>query len=165
MDVRYINPFLLAVKNVFDTMLNMPFNLGKPMLKPDKRPLYDVSSMIGLSGNVTGCVVINMSGALAMALVGALTGEKVNSIDDDCMDAIGEISNMITGNAKKDFPCSDTSISIPSVVVGKHKTLYPNDIPIISIPCETSFGRLMVDIAIKHGNTASNKLKAQAAMA
>jgi chemotaxis protein CheX len=29
MDVRYINPFLKAVKNVFDTMINIPFTLGK----------------------------------------------------------------------------------------------------------------------------------------
>ncbi len=163
MDVQYINPFLLAIKNVFDTMLDMPFNLGKPILKPDNRPLYDVSSMIGLSGNITGCVVINMSSQLAMALVEALTGQKVNDVDDDCMDAIGEISNMITGNAKKDFPSTNTSISIPSVVVGKHKTLYPTGLPIISIPCETSFGRMMVDIALKCPKPDKSKTPAMAA--
>jgi len=56
---------------------------------------------------------------------------------------------MIAGNAKKDFPAGDTTISIPSVIIGKHKVNYPRGIPIISIPCETSDGRLSIDIALK----------------
>jgi len=35
MDARYINPFLRALRNVFDTMIGVPFTLGKPSLKSD----------------------------------------------------------------------------------------------------------------------------------
>ena len=149
MDVRYINPFLLAVQNVFDTMINVPFKLGKPSLRSDSHPLYEISGIIGLSGGVTGCVVISLSKQIALQLVSALTCEEVTEIDDECTDAIGEIANMIAGNAKKDFPAADTTISIPSVIVGKHQVNYPRGIPIISIPCETSDGRLSIDIALK----------------
>ena len=63
--------------------------------------------------------------------------------------AIGEIANMIAGGAKKDFPGGNNSISVPSIVIGKHHVTYPSGLPIISIPCDTSTGRLTVDVALK----------------
>ncbi len=149
MDVKYINPFLAAVKNVFDTMIEVPFNLGKPNLRKDPVPLHEVSAIIGLSGGVTGCVVLSLSEEVSFLLIEGLTGEKPSALDNDATDAIGEIANMIAGNAKKDFPGTDNSISVPSVVIGKHHVCYPSGVPIISIPCETGCGRLAIDVAIK----------------
>lgn len=149
MDVKYINPFLSAVKNVFDTMINIPFSLGKPNIRKDCVPLHEISAIIGLSGDVSGCVVLSLSEQVAFQLIEGLTGEATTELDADGTDAIGEIANMIAGNAKKDFPASNSSISVPSVVVGKHHVCYPSGIPIISIPCDTSCGRLAIDVAIK----------------
>ncbi|MCP4707639.1 MAG: chemotaxis protein CheX [Planctomycetes bacterium] len=149
MDVKYINPFLTSIKSVFDMMLQVPFTMGKPQVKGDNVPRYDVSGIIGLSGSVTGCVVINLSEEIALQLASALSGEDYTEFNDDCSDAIGELSNMIAGGAKKDFPGEDNSISVPSIVVGKHKVSYPRGLPIITIPCDTSAGRLTVDVALK----------------
>ena len=104
MDVKYINPFIKAVKKLFNTMIDVPFKLGTPSLKKGNIPEYEISSIIGLSGTVTGCVVINLSKEIALQLVSALIGDEVNELDDDCTDAIGEIANIIAGNAKTDFP-------------------------------------------------------------
>lgn len=149
MDVQYINPFLISVKNVFDTMIGIPFTLGKPFIKPDRRPLYDVSAIIGLSGGVVGSVVCCLSEPLAMGLASSLSGEEMTELSDDCIDAIGEIANMVAGGAKKDFPGQNTSISTPSVVVGRHRVAYPSGLPIMCIPCDTSMGRLAIDVALK----------------
>jgi len=149
MDVKYINPFLASIKNVFDMMLQVPFTMGKPRIKDDNVPRYDVSGIIGLSGSVTGCVVINLSEEIALQLVSALSGEEYTEFNDDCSDAIGELANMIAGGAKKDFPGEDNAISVPSIVVGKHRVTYPSGVPIITIPCDTSAGRLTVDVALK----------------
>ena len=149
MDVKFINPFLVAVQNIFDTMIDLSFSIGKPALKKDPVPSYEVSGIIGLSGSVSGCAVINLSKELALKLASALLDEEFTELNDDCTDAIGEIANMIAGNAKTDFPVENTSISVPSVVVGKHKMTYPSGVPIVSIPCETSGGQLVIDIALK----------------
>ena len=149
MDVKYINPFLVAVKNVFNTMLEIPFKLGKPYIKKEPVPDHEISGIIGLSGGVTGCVVINMSRVIALQLSSALVGEEITDLNDDCTDAIGEIANMIAGNAKTDFPDAGVSISVPSIVVGQHKMTYPQGIPVISIPCLTDKGELVIDVALK----------------
>ena len=149
MDVRYINPFLSAVKEVFETMIEVSFSMGKPCLKKDGIPSHEVSSIIGISGEVTGSVVINLSEKTALQLASALLGDELSELDEDCIDAIGEIANMVAGNAKNGFPVANTSLSVPTVVIGKHEVNYPSSIPIISIPCETTEGKFGVDIALK----------------
>lgn len=149
MNPNYIKPFLAATKRVFDTMIGVPFSLAKPQLKQGDKASHEISSIIGLSGNVTGCVVISFSSEVAFQLVSSLIGQEVTELDADCTDAIGEIANMIAGNAKTDFPSSNNSISVPSVVIGKHKVSYPSGIPVISIPCSTDKGQMIIDIAIK----------------
>lgn len=149
MDVRYINPFLSAIKEVFETMIEVPFTVGKPVLKKNGVPEYEVSSIIGISGDVTGCVVITLCEKTALQLASALIGDELPGMDDDCIDAIGEIANMVAGSAKNGFPVDATSLSVPTVVIGKHQVNYPSAIPIISVPCETTEGMFGVDIALK----------------
>ena len=149
-DPNYIKPFVLAAKNLFETMINVPFSLGKPSLKTGSQtPPHEISSIIGLSGNVSGSVVISISHEVAYLLASALIGEEVHELNEDCIDAIGEIANMIAGNAKTDFPTDNNSISTPSVVVGKHKVNYPSGLPIITIPCITDKGEMFIEIALK----------------
>ena len=149
MDPKYIKPFVLAVKRVFETMIAVPFSLGKPELKQGNEVPHEISGIIGLSGSVTGCVVISLSEAVALDLVSALTGETATVMNEDCIDAIGEIANMVAGNAKTDFPSNNNSISVPSVVIGKHKVSYPSGIPIVSIPCTVENGQMVVEVALK----------------
>jgi chemotaxis protein CheX len=149
-DASYIKPFVVAAKKLFETMIEIPFKLGKPTLKTGSGvPPHEISSIIGITGHVTGSVVISLSHAVAFEMVSALTGEKVTEMNEDCTDAIGEIANIIAGNAKTDFPTNNNSISVPSVVMGKHKVSYPTGIPIITIPCITDKGEMFIEIALK----------------
>ena len=149
MDAAYIKPFVNAVENLFKTMLDLPFALEKPYIKKEPVPQYEIAGIIGLSGGVSGCVVINMKESVALQLASELLDEEMTELDEDCTDAIGEIANMIAGNAKTDFPDEGCSISVPSVVIGKHKTTYPQDIEVISIPCKAGIDKLVIDVAIK----------------
>jgi chemotaxis protein CheX len=148
-DPNYITPFVAAIKTLFETMITVPFSLGKPVLKSGNEVPHEISSIIGLSGNVSGCVVISLSQAVAFQLVSDMIGEEIDQIDEVCTDAIGEIANMIAGNAKNGFPGSNDTVSVPSVVVGKHKVSYPSGIPVVSIPCTTDRGEMTVEIALK----------------
>lgn len=149
MDVKYINPFLTAIQNVFETMIDIPYTLGKPTIKKDRIASYDVSGIIGISGEVAGCVVISFPKRIALQLASALLDDDLQTVDEDCTDAIGEIANMIAGDAKKDFPKKNTTVSVPIVIIGESEIAYPSTIPIISIPCNTGDGQFVVDVALK----------------
>lgn len=149
MDIKYINPFLLAVQNVFETMIQVPYTLNKPILKADVMSSYDVSGIIGITGEVIGCVVVSFPTDIALQLASALLDDTLTQIDDDSTDAIGEIANMVAGDAKKRFPKGNTTISVPSVVIGRHRIAFPKGVPIISIPCKTDKGAFAIDVALK----------------
>ncbi len=149
MDVKYINPFIVAVKDIFATMIELPFALKNPAIKENRQPDFEISAIIGLSGSVSGCAVISLKEQLAIELAAALTGETFSTFDEDAVDALGEIANMIVGNAKSSFPDDGCSISVPSVVIGKHQVSFPSSVPIITIPCEVGRERLVIDVAFK----------------
>ena len=149
MDVRYINPFLTAIQNIFETMIDVPFKVGKPSIKKNPVTEYELSGIIGLSGSVTGCVVVSLSKEVALELASELLGEELTAVNEDCTDAIGEITNMITGNAKTDFPVAGCSISVPSIIKGHHSVAFPSGIPVITIPCNAGSGKMAVDIGLK----------------
>ncbi|MCP4747526.1 MAG: chemotaxis protein CheX [Desulfobacteraceae bacterium] len=149
MNVKYINPFLSAVKNVFETMIDVPFRIGKPALKKEGLTPYEISGIIGITGDITGCVTVSFSESVALGLASALLDEKITQVDEDCKDAIGEIANMLAGDAKKGFPEGNTSVSVPSIIIGKHEVAYPRGVPIIFIPCETDDGKFAIEVALK----------------
>jgi chemotaxis protein CheX len=148
----YINPFIDAVRRLFKTMLTLPVSIGPPGLNQEARPRHEVCGVIGVRGEVSGQVVVSMPPSLAASLASELIGDPVEGIDEDCLDAVGEIANMIAGNARTDFPERAGTISVPEVVIGRENVIYPAATPIISIPCETGKGPLHIDVALKKNN-------------
>jgi len=149
MDVTFINPFIVSSRQVFELMINLPLRLGKPSLRTRGTPNYTVSAIIGLGGAVTGCVVLGFSQQVALALASGLTKTTIDALDADCVDALGEIVNMIAGSAKKNLPGGLSTLSIPNVILGSHKIQYPTGVPIVVIPCETLVGAFTIEVAIQ----------------
>jgi len=150
MDVRYINPFMKAIKNVFATMLNTEVSFGDPYIQTNQQPSNDVSGIIGLSGDAIGTVIISFPRSSALEIASAFAGVSFEEMDEDFADAIGEIANMVAGSAKKDFENINMSISIPSVIIGKgHKVKATKTMPRLVIPCTSPIGSFIVEIGMK----------------
>jgi len=150
MDVRFVNPFVSAVRNVFHTMLGVEVKIDKPYIKSDNEALADVSGIIGFSGDATGCLVLSFPRKVAERTASKFAGTEITEAHPDFPDALGELANMIAGNAKKDFEGVHISISLPSVVVGEnHRISKSNAFPRLVIPCETPLGRFFLEVAMK----------------
>lgn len=152
MKAVYINPFINAVRRLFKTMMDLPLSIGQPGLNREAKPQYDVCGIIDVNGEVNGRVVVSMPEAVAAQLASALLGDAIQALDEDVMDAVGEIANMIAGNAKTDFPESAGTISVPRVVIGRESVPYPAATPVIQIPCQTETGPLHIDVALREGS-------------
>ncbi len=148
MNAQYINPFIKAVTGLFATMIAQPVRLGKPVLKKTPVASHPISSVIQIDGQARGCVVVSFPEPVALALASALLDETMDEIDADCLDALGEVANMIAGNAKNEFPDDSGAMSVPRLSTDQTAIAYPPDVPIISIPCETDDGELIIDVAL-----------------
>ncbi|MEQ8845635.1 MAG: chemotaxis protein CheX [Phycisphaerales bacterium] len=150
MDPALITPFIKSVQNVFATMLQLPVDVEEPTIKQGKSTTYDVSAIIGMSGDCVGSVVLSFEQESALRIVSLFTGTEVTADSPDFADAVGELVNMISGGAKALFVGRKASISTPSVVLGpSHVVSSQKDMPVIVLPCVTDCGRFAIEIAIQ----------------
>jgi chemotaxis protein CheX len=146
---KLIVPFVNSVRNVFSTMVRVKAEIERPIVKGSPTPQYDVSSIIGFSGEVVGSVVVSFQMNAAKKLVASFAGMEIDEKSPDFADALGELANMIAGAAKKDLGCS-ASISTPSVIMGAGHTIARlKDVPCLLIPCKTEVGDFGVEVSIK----------------
>ena len=135
---KYIQPFIDVTKNTFKEFVVAELDAGRPYFQQkDADNEWDISGVIGLSGEARGAVVISLKSGLAIKLTDMLTSTSHNGIDDDVVDAVGEIVNIIAGNAKKGLEESfRLVISLPTIVEGPgHQIKWPQgQARIICIP-------------------------------
>lgn len=127
-------------------MLNL--EIGKPSIKEE---VYEADSSIielGLVGNLSGKVVLNLSHATALEIVSKMMMMPVTDIDAIGQSAISELGNMIAGNAATVFASGNIIIDIttPNYCLGAD--YQGKDRKFFSIPFSSEIGTLTVDIFI-----------------
>ncbi len=152
MNVQYSNAILNAIKHVFATMLGISVQFENPITKENRHPTYDVSCIMGLTGAMTGCIILSFPDKIAQKVASSIIEEDVKHMDEDLIDAICEVTNMVTGYADSELQIENLHYSLPSVMIEKGKVAYPSNIFIFSMPCITEFGRFEVDIALSEVN-------------
>lgn len=100
MDVKYINPFILAARSIFRTMLGIDLSLNKPILKTERTASDDVTGIMGLVGDKKGPITISFRENGAMFVFQTLVGVECFNVTPDVVDAIGELTNIISGQKR-----------------------------------------------------------------
>jgi chemotaxis protein CheX len=150
MKVKYINPFIAATVNLFTEYLGIPVESEKPHVLPDPQDLLEVSGIIGLAGETRGAVVVSFSRETAIEVVSKMEGKKHTVMGAEVIDGVGEMVNIIAGNAKKDLLDFRIEISLPGVVTGKaYQIHWPEGIPVVSIPFTSNVGPFTVNVSLR----------------
>lgn len=140
-DVAFVNPFLEGTVQVIKTMCQCAEVKRTQMVLKDDYTMYgDISGVMGISGKVRGSVAVTFPKDLAAKLVASMLGMEVEAVPkNDIHDGVGELINMISGNAKTKLSGTDYSfnISLPTIVAGpQHEILHKSDSPCIMITFE-----------------------------
>jgi chemotaxis protein CheX len=150
---KLIAPFVNSTSSVLTTMAHVPTKVGQLFVKTGSEPRHDVSGIISFSGGVTGSVVIGMNTEVAIRIIASFAGTRFEPDSPDFADAMGELANMIAGNAKRNMGVN-ASISIPTVIIGpNHQTARMTGVPCVVIPCVTDCGNFEVEVNIKQTNS------------
>lgn len=150
MKVEFINPFLNATKNVIETMAQTTVISQKPHLKEGSTSYGVVTGIIGMtSENITGSMVVSFSEKCILKIVANMLMEGVKEkIDDEIVDAVGELTNMICGGAKAQLAKLDHKFSLatPTMIVGQGvEVSFYSKAPTIVCPFETADGPFVVE--------------------
>lgn len=152
MDVRLINPFINATMNVLSTMADVACTPQKPYLKEDDKAVGIVTGIIALSGIINGTISVTFDKKSILKIVSNLFGEKFTQINDEVEDAVGELTNMISGQARRELEELNIPLSaaIPSIICGKdHLVKHYADEPKIAIPFETESGKFTIEVCLE----------------
>lgn len=109
------------VKEIFSTMVGAQVSQSSTQVAGVTTFKDSVTAMVGFAGVFNGLISIHTSKRLAISFASQMLGMTVEEIDDDVIDALGEIANMLGGSFKHHFSLEghEVRLSIPSVVTGE----------------------------------------------
>ena len=144
-------PFVAATINVLSTMAQINPTPGVPYVKKDNMATGDVSAIIGFSGSKSGSISVSFEKQCAKAMVVNMLGDDVEDLEQDMKDAVGEISNMISGQARTGLTELGLTFqgSTPTVVMGDNHTItHITDSSIVVIPFTSDQGNFTVEFCL-----------------
>ena len=159
MDVEHMEPFIQETVNTFEVMLGVRPEEKELETKESTDGTYDVSAIIGISGSGTGGVVMSFPEEVARRVVSKMLGEEVTEANQDLSDGIGELVNIITGNAKRSLVkhgFEDLALSLPNVVLGRHRTVWRTK----DMPClmkrffSSDIGSFCIEVNIRRNHAS-----------
>ena len=156
MDVKFLNPFLEAAHMVLKSELDTEAQRGELSLERSACTSEDVSVLISVVGEASGVVLYSLSEATAIAMVEKMLGQPFQEFDDLAQSGIGELGNVITGQAGQRLAAAgiDVNISPPTMVMGKGTLISTLDFDRLVIPLSTDLGSIHIHLALRETSAA-----------
>jgi chemotaxis protein CheX len=152
MDADIINAFIAATVEILSTVGSVTADVQKPFLKKDPAAQGDVTSIVEMTGNTQGTISISFSSKCILSVVSNMFGEEVTKMDDDIKDAVGEITNMISGQASQLYEknSAGTKVALSQVLMEDgHSIPHTPNTPVVGIPVNTEKGDIYMEFCFK----------------
>jgi len=150
MDAKFINPVLMAVVNILQTMAKITPQPGKPTIKSDNITRGSISGFIDLaSQDVHVSVVVTFSTAAILDIGSRMMHMELKEVDDVVRDLVGEMSNMVAGGAKANLEAAgyDFDLTLPTVKSGDdHEVTHSVEGVTIIMPFSIDAGEFFVEV-------------------
>lgn len=154
MKLEYIKPFAQATFEVLKEILEVPISRGKLALRKSPVAINGVAVILGLTGDVQGRVIFDMSEETAIKIAGVMNFEEFAEFDQLARSTISELGNIIAGKAVTLLNDSGCKFNITPPVLLRGEKMETNDsiIDTLVIPLECEYGLFNVNVALKETN-------------
>lgn len=151
MNVKFLNPFLDAAYEVLQIETGLALKRGELGLEKSTYVTDDVTVIIALVGMVSGNVFYSMPYTTGTALASRMMGEPLETFDNLAQSGIAELGNVITGRAsvKLSEAGYESTISPPTLLLGKGATLSTLDVPRLVVPMIAECGQITIHLALR----------------
>lgn len=149
MKAEYISPFIDSALNVLKTMAKTEAVPQKPYVKENHLTQGVITGLIGMaSSELNGNMILSFEESVILDVVSKMLMEEFTELNDEITDAVGELTNMISGGSKKILADMGHKFDMatPIMVVGKGIELKQlADHPVISIEFVNDKGRFWIE--------------------
>ncbi len=154
MRVEYINPFVESAYSILKEVLNTKITRGELYLKATSQPVLGVTALVGLTGDVEGRVLIDMSSDTAIKIASAMNNENFKELSELAKATITELANMIVAQAVTKL--SDLGFKFdltpPTILTGKNMEITDFDVEALIVPIDMTEGKLEINVALREKN-------------
>ncbi|MFZ5813972.1 MAG: chemotaxis protein CheX [Bacillota bacterium] len=143
--------FAEAAVHVLQEMLGTQVERGAQRVESTVLHAEEVTVLVGLTGEMSGLCLLTMPNATAYAVVGAMMGEPVESLDEIGRSAVAELGNMIAGAAtiKLEQQGISSNITPPSVLQGRSPEIATPHLERSVVPLSTGLGAICLHVSLK----------------
>ncbi|MDE6209324.1 MAG: chemotaxis protein CheX [Lachnospiraceae bacterium] len=136
LDVKHINPFLQSSISVIEMTTQSKLAVGKPVIAKLEFPNDTFILQVGVTGVLKGQVLLVMNDENAKQMASRMMmGMAVNELDEMACSALGELSNMIMGNAATLFSAQEIFMDItPPITMHGTNLRLQMDVQALKIP-------------------------------
>ena len=151
MDVKFLNPFLDSAAEVLKKEVQLDIVRGAVSVQKTAFTTNDVTVLINLVGQIQGVVLYELSSDAAIKFVSRMLGQSFTEFDNLAQSGIAELGNVISGKATVELSKVglDSTISPPTMIIGKGTQISTIDFPRIVVPIQTEMGDVTVHLALK----------------
>lgn len=151
MKSQYINSFYKAVMDVFKLMLDIKPEKGELRVVNDMVTGNDANVTIGITGDLSGSVLFGFPKDMSLEMVRIMSGVEMKKLDSFISSALGEMVNIISGNAvtnlsRENYKCD---IVPPQIIMGQNKSISMATDKALVLPMETEIGGFEINISLK----------------
>lgn len=144
---QWVVPFVESTVHVTSTMLGNSCHAGPILPVGAGQKIYELTSVIGMSGEVTGALSFSVPREAAYGILERMTGIVATEVDELVRDVVGEMSNMIAGAGKRSLEQFSLQLGLPQVITGQSCVVYaPRWAVHYHVPFEADFGPCSLDV-------------------
>ncbi len=154
MNVQFLNPFIEAAFMVLESEVGISVKRGPLSLRRSAATADDITVLVSMVGQVNGVALYGLSESTAIAIVSRILDQPFDEFDSLAQSGIGELGNVITGQAGKRLAEAgfDSKISPPTMVMGKGTLISTLDFERLHVPLETEIGPIQIHLALREAN-------------
>ena len=156
-NAQHVNPFVEAAMKVVNQITGIEVRRGHLSYKAKVEPSFGVSIIIGIYGFLTGQIVYSLDGKLADKLVDKLLeGKSPQQKKIMFLDSLGEVANMITGNATallNQGRNETLNITTPAIAAGDNLSIHLVPKPALVLGLITIYGPIEISVAVEEKET------------
>lgn len=151
MRVEYINPFVESAMQILSATVSKDLKRMDISLKPSLTPMMGVVIIVGLAGQVSGRLIIDMNRATALKVASAMNQEELKEFDELTFATLTELANMITGKAvtKLHELGFQFDLTPPALFTGDNIQISDNKIESLVVPIDMPQGKIEIIVGIK----------------
>jgi len=156
MRAEYINPFYKATKDVFQLMLDIDPQRKELKVVEDMVCSKDASVLLGVTGDLKGSLLFSFPKDMTLKMIKIMSGMEMDEIDHFASSALGEIANIIGGNAmtllaEQEYKCD---IVPPQIFVGEYKSFSMANEKVLLMSLATPIGEFDINIFLKENKNS-----------